>query len=97
MKISRENVEHIGRLAKLDLGEEEKEAFSHQLSSILTYMDQLKLVKTDGIIPTATVIDQTNVFREDEVRPSLSQEETLSNAPEALDGFLRVPKIISDR
>ena len=97
MKISRENVEHIGKLARLDLGEEEKEAFSHQLSSILTYMDQLKLVKTDGIIPTATVIDQTNVFREDEVRPSLSQGEALSNAPEAADGFLRVPKIISDR
>ncbi len=97
MRIDKEEVEHVARLARLDITESEKEAFSEQLSSILTYMEQLKGLDTEGVEPTATVLEQTNVFRADELRPSLPVEDALANAPESSGGFFTVPKIIEDR
>ncbi len=97
MKITKADVEHVAKLARLDITEAEKEAFSKQLSDILTYIEQLKVIETAGVEPTATVLDQTNVFREDEVRPCLSVEQALANAPDQVDGFFSVPKIIEDR
>jgi aspartyl-tRNA(Asn)/glutamyl-tRNA(Gln) amidotransferase subunit C len=97
MEISKEQVEHVARLARLEVSEEEKATFARQLSAILTYIDQLKEVETAGVEPTATVLPTDNVFREDEVRPSLSQEGALANAPDQADGFFRVPKILEDR
>ena len=97
MKISKEEVEHVAKLARLEITETEKEAFSQQLSGILTYMEQLKSVDTSGVEPTATVLEQTNVFREDQVRPSLPVGKALMNAPESEEGYFVVPKIIEDR
>ncbi len=97
MEISKEQVEHVARLARLEVSEEEKTTFARQLSGILTHMDQLKEVETAGVEPTATVLPTDNVFREDEVRPSLTQERALANAPDQADGFFRVPKILEDR
>jgi aspartyl-tRNA(Asn)/glutamyl-tRNA(Gln) amidotransferase subunit C len=97
MDISRQEVEHVARLARLELTDDEKLTFTRQLSSILTYMDQLKTVDTTGVEPTATVLPVTNVFREDEVQPSLSQEQALANAPDQSGGFFRVPRILEDR
>jgi aspartyl-tRNA(Asn)/glutamyl-tRNA(Gln) amidotransferase subunit C len=97
MDISRQEVEHVARLARLELTDDEKLTFTRQLSSILTYMDQLKTVDTTGVEPTATVLPVTNVFREDEVQPSLSQEHALANAPDQSGGFFRVPRILEDR
>ena len=97
MKISKQEVEHVAKLARLEITETEKEAFSQQLSSILTYMEQLKSVDASGVEPTATVLEQTNVFREDQVRPSLPVEKALMNAPESEEGHFVVPKIIEDR
>jgi len=97
VEISKEQVEHVAKLARLEVSEDEKAMFARQLSAILTYMDQLKEVDTEGVEPTATVLPTENVWREDAVRLSLAQEQALANAPEQADGFFRVPKIIEDR
>ena len=97
MKISLEDVEKVAKLARLDVSPAEKEAFAKQLSQILTHMETLKQYDTEGIEPTATVLGQVNVFREDVVRPSLTVDKALANAPEReADGFA-VPKIIEER
>jgi len=97
MEIGKEQVEHVAKLARLEVSENEKAMFARQLSAILTYMDQLKEVDTEGVEPTATVLPTENVFREDAVKPSLTQERALANAPDQADGFFRVPKILEDR
>ena len=97
MRISQEEVEHVGKLARLQLTEEEKNAFSDQLSKILTYMEELNTVDAQGVDQMVTVVNQSNVLRADEVRPSISQKTALGNAPAAIEGFFSVPKIISDR
>ena len=97
MEISKEQVEHVAKLARLEVSENEKAMFARQLSAILTYMDQLKEVDTEGVEPTATVLPTENVFREDAVKPSLTQERALANAPDQADGFFRVPKILEER
>ena len=97
MEISREQVERVAKLARLEVSEDEKTVFARQLSGILTHIDQLKELDTAGVEPTATVLPTDNVFRDDEVRPSLPQEQALANAPDQADGFFRVPKILEDR
>lgn len=96
MQISKQEVERVAKLARLEISEAEKEAFSKQLSAILTYMEQLRKLDTDGVEPTATVLAQTNVFRDDAVRPSLPPQKALANAPEQLEGHFVVPKIINE-
>src|SRR5256885_3763941 len=97
MEIGKEQAEQGAKLGGREVREEEKAMFARQLSAILTYMDQLKEVDTEGVEPTATVLPTENVWREDAVRPSLAQEQALANAPDQADGFFRVPKIIEDR
>lgn len=94
MKISRKEVEHVAKLARLELKEEEIEQFSHQLSAILEYMDQLNELNTDGVEPTSHVIAFTNVFREDAVKEGPWGRMRLSGAPEEENGHYRVPKVI---
>jgi len=94
MKITREEVEHVARLARLELTEEEKEQMRAQLDSILRYMEKLNELDTTAVEPTSHAIPMVNVMREDELRPSLPQEEALANAPDRQDVFFRVPRII---
>lgn len=95
MKITLQDVEKVAKLARLEVTTAEKEAFANQLSQILTHVETLKQYDTDGIEPTATVLGQVNVFRDDVIRPSLPVEKALANAPEReADGF-SVPKIIN--
>ena len=97
MEITLKEVEQVAKLARLELSEDEKAIFARQLSAILSYMDQLKTLDTGGVEPTATVLPTDNVFRDDQVRPSLPQEAALTNAPDQADGFFRVPRILEDR
>ncbi|MGH7228305.1 MAG: Asp-tRNA(Asn)/Glu-tRNA(Gln) amidotransferase subunit GatC [Nitrospiraceae bacterium] len=97
MRISKEEVERVAKLARLEITEAEKEVFGTHLSSILTYMDKLKTLNTERVEPTSTVLEQTNVLREDKVCPSLPAEKALANAPEQTDGFFVVPKILEER
>jgi aspartyl-tRNA(Asn)/glutamyl-tRNA(Gln) amidotransferase subunit C len=94
MKITKAEVEHVARLARLELTEEEKARMLAQLDSILRYMEKLNELDTRDVEPTSHVLPIVNVMREDELRPSLSQEEALANAPDRYDVFFRVPKII---
>ncbi len=94
MAISREEVLYIARLARLEFDEEKVEEFTHQLGRVLDYINKLSELDLTDVEPTYHVLDMVSVMREDEVKESLSQEEALSNAPDAKDGFFRVPKII---
>jgi aspartyl-tRNA(Asn)/glutamyl-tRNA(Gln) amidotransferase subunit C len=97
MEITKQDVEKVAKLARLELTEVEKTAFTRQLSQILTHVETLKQYDTAGVEPTATVLGQVNVFRADEVRPSLPVERAVANAPESTEGFFVVPKIIEER
>lgn len=94
MRIDRTQVEHIARLARLAISEEEKALFGTQLSTILDYIEKLNELDTAAVEPTAHVIDLTNVMRQDASRPSLPPEEALANAPDRTEQFYRVPRII---
>ncbi len=88
------DIEKVAKLASLELSEEEKVTFGNQLEQILTYMEQLNRLDTSGVEPTSHAIPIHNVFREDEVQPSLPQEEVLAIAPDQQDGHFKVPRII---
>ncbi|HHY46109.1 MAG TPA: Asp-tRNA(Asn)/Glu-tRNA(Gln) amidotransferase subunit GatC [Firmicutes bacterium] len=92
--MSRRDVEHVANLARLELDEGEKESFTRQLASIIEYADKLKQLDTDQVSPTAHPMPLRNVFREDEVRPSLPVEEALKNAPDRSGSFFKVPRIM---
>jgi aspartyl-tRNA(Asn)/glutamyl-tRNA(Gln) amidotransferase subunit C len=95
-KIMRKEVEHVARLARLELTEEEKERMTAQLDAILGYVDKLNQLDTSAVEPTTTAISMVSVLREDEVRPSLKQAEALANAPDREGVLFRVPRIIED-
>jgi aspartyl-tRNA(Asn)/glutamyl-tRNA(Gln) amidotransferase subunit C len=97
MKLSKEEVEHVAKLARLAVSEEEKEAFSRQLSEILTYIGKLNELDTSKVQPTSHVLDLSNVLRDDVIRESLSTTDVLANAPDRVNDFFRVPKIIEER
>ncbi len=88
------DVAHIARLARLELTDKEKELFGSQLNNILTHIEQLNRLDTSDIEPTSHVLEITNVLREDRLRPSQSQDEALSNAPDRSGDHYRVPRII---
>ncbi len=96
MKITLKEVEHVARLARLELTTGEKERMRAQIDSILSYIDKLNELDTSAVEPTSHVLPMTNVFREDEVMPSLSQEEVLVNAPDRHELFFRVPRILEE-
>ncbi|MHB1652693.1 MAG: Asp-tRNA(Asn)/Glu-tRNA(Gln) amidotransferase subunit GatC [Desulfitobacteriaceae bacterium] len=94
MKISRQEVEHVALLARLELTEQEMEMYTEQLNSILEYAAILEKLDTRDVQPTAHAVPIHNVLREDEVRESMGQEKALVNAPDSENGFFRVPKIV---
>ncbi len=94
MKVDKKDVEYVAALARIELGEQEKEIYSGQLSEILEFFDRLEEVDTDQVMPTSHVQDLVNALRPDESRPSLDVEEALQNAPDRADRFYQVPKIL---
>ena len=94
MKITKQEVEHVAHLARLELDEEAVERFAGQIGDILAYVDKLKQVDTDGVAPTSHAISLTNAFRQDEVRDHLGRDRSLGNAPEKDDGTFLVPRVI---
>lgn len=94
MKINRQDVETVALLSRLEMTPEEMEAYAGQLNAILDYADVLNKLDTKGVEPTAHVLPLKNVMRPDEVKPSLPRELALANAPEAEDGYFKVPKIM---
>jgi aspartyl-tRNA(Asn)/glutamyl-tRNA(Gln) amidotransferase subunit C len=94
--ITREDVEHVAELARLELTAAEKEQFIAQLNNILTYIEKLNELDTTDVEPTSHVIPMSNVFRDDEVRPSLDRAKVLHNAPQESHFFFKVPRIIEE-
>ncbi len=88
------SIEHLSRLARLSLSNEEKTLYESQLNSILQYMETLKGLDTAEVEPTSHVLSLDNVEREDTPRPCLEREDALLNAPDRTEKFYRVPKII---
>jgi len=94
MKISAKDVEHVALLSRLELSEQEIEEYCGSLNVILDYMELLNTLDTSNVEPTAHVLPIKNVFREDELKPSMDKELVLSNAPEEENGYFRVPRIL---
>lgn len=91
--ITIKDVEHVAKLAKLALTEEEKQLFAKQLADIVSYIDLLNELNVDNVEPMAQPIPMTNVMRKDEVLKEISREEMLAISPFEEDNFIRVPKI----
>ena len=91
--ITIKDVEHVAKLARLELTEEEKELYTKQLGDVLKYVDQMNEVDTANVKPMTQVIDFCNVMREDKVVQEISKEDLMANAPEEENGFFKVPKI----
>jgi len=94
MRITRKEVEHVATLARLKLDHEEIATFTAQMAAILSYVDKLSELDTEGIIPTSHAVPMENAFRPDEILPCLGTENALANAPDKVDGFFKVPKVI---
>jgi aspartyl-tRNA(Asn)/glutamyl-tRNA(Gln) amidotransferase subunit C len=94
--ISREEVAHLARLARLEVTDDELDAFAAQLDVILESMKALGEVDTDGVEPTSHAVPLVNVFREDQPQPSLPRDAVLSGAPDAAEERFRVPRILDE-
>ena len=92
--ITKKEVEYVAKLAKLEFDEREKEEFTSQLNSILDYFRKLNELDTEKVEPTAYVISMPNLLNEDEVKPSLPQNEALANSKYVKKGYFKVPKIM---
>lgn len=96
MGLDRAAVDHVARLARLDLTEDERERMQKELTVILGHADKIQALDLDGVPATSHALELCNVLRPDEARPSLPVEEALANAPASEDGRFRVPRIIED-
>jgi len=94
--ITIKEVEHVAKLARLELTEDEKTQFLEQLNKIIGYFNQLNEVNTEGIEPMAHSVPIVNVMREDIAVDANLREEILNNAPQEENGYFRVPKITED-
>ncbi|KKW62102.1 glutamyl-tRNA amidotransferase [Mycolicibacterium elephantis] len=95
-KISRDEVAHLARLARLALTDDELDSFAGQLDAIIGHVSQIQAVDVTGVAPTDNPLKDINVFRPDKVQPSLSQGEALAAAPKAVDGRFGVPRILGE-
>ncbi len=95
MKIDEKMIRHLETLARIDLTDEERTRLSEQLDRIIEYVEQLREIDTDDIVPTSAVVHQEqSALRPDELRPGLDREVILGQAPDAKGGFFRVPKVV---
>ena len=94
MKVTAKDVEHVAKLARLGLSDEEKALFTEQLSNILDYAEKINGLDTGKVQPTSHAIPMKNVFREDKVVPCENTSEIIANAPASEDDMFSVPKIL---
>jgi aspartyl-tRNA(Asn)/glutamyl-tRNA(Gln) amidotransferase subunit C len=96
MSISRQDIEKVALLARLQLTDDELATITSELAQIVGYVDQLGEVNTDGVEPMAHAVEVANVFRDDIVTPSLPREEALANAPHHDDRGYLVPPVLGE-
>jgi len=97
MAVNKQDVEKIAELARLKFTDKELENFTPQMNEILSYMDKLNELDTENVNPLSHPVEQTNVFREDKLKPSISTENALKNAPSKDEHHFKVPKVIGDK
>jgi aspartyl-tRNA synthetase len=95
-KITREEVDHVAKLARLKLSDSEAEQYKGDLNSILDYVDTLRELNTDNVPPMSHVLDIKNVWRDDKPKKDKDTESLLKNAPSREKDFFKVPKILED-
>ena len=94
--ITIKDVEHVAKLARMSLSEEEKTMFTEQLGNILEYINELNELDTENVEPMAHPVPASNIMREDKVSQEFTTDDMLSNAPQEEDGYYRVPKITDE-
>jgi aspartyl-tRNA(Asn)/glutamyl-tRNA(Gln) amidotransferase subunit C len=95
-QISRDEVAHLARLARLALTDSELDSFAGQLDAILGHVSQIQAVDVTGVEATDNPLSSVNVFRRDDPQPSLPQDDALAGAPNAVDGRFAVPRILGE-
>lgn len=96
MKISRDDIKTIARLSRLEVSEENMPQLEKELSDILSYVEQLNELDLDGVETMAHAVPLQNVLREDQVKPSIDHDKTLSTAPVEDDGYFAVPRVVQN-
>jgi aspartyl-tRNA(Asn)/glutamyl-tRNA(Gln) amidotransferase subunit C len=94
MKITEEIVDHIAHLARLEFEGEKKEAIRQDLENIISFMDKLSEVDTEGVEPLIFMTEEYNKLRDDEAVVTISQDEALKNAPKKDSDYFRIPKVL---
>jgi aspartyl-tRNA(Asn)/glutamyl-tRNA(Gln) amidotransferase subunit C len=94
MGITRETLDKIAHLARLEFAEKDADKILKDMNSILAFVDKLNEVDTEGVEPITSMSHEINAFREDEVKPHLSHESALVNAPKKDEEYFRVPKVL---
>ena len=94
MSVTVQDVAYIAELARLRFSEPEMEKMTSELNAILHYVEKLNEIDTEGVEPLSSIHDQVNVLRDDEKRGSISNDDALMNAPDRVERFFRVPKVI---
>jgi len=94
MKIDREALDKIAHLARLEFDEKDAEKMMQDMSNIVSWMEKLNEVDTEGVEPLTTMSHEVNAFREDKAIQELSSEEALMNAPKTDSGYFLVPKVL---
>jgi aspartyl-tRNA(Asn)/glutamyl-tRNA(Gln) amidotransferase subunit C len=94
MQITPDLIKYLEKLARITLSEDEEKKVGNELQDILTYIDMLNELDTDGVEAMSHCFPVTNIMRKDEVQPSMSADEIVANAPESQDGCFVVPKTV---
>lgn len=94
MSITRQDIDHVAKLARLALTEEERQLFTGQMGAILAYVETLNELNTDDVQPTSHAVPMQNAFRPDVVAPSIGHDRALANAPDTNETYFRVPPVI---
>jgi aspartyl-tRNA(Asn)/glutamyl-tRNA(Gln) amidotransferase subunit C len=95
-RLTRDDVAHVARLARLQLTDEELDLFTGQLAAVLEHAQDVEALDVAGVPPTAHPYELVNVLRPDEIRPSLDRDEVLAAAPSVEDGRFRIPPILGE-
>ena len=96
MKVTQQDLDTVASLSRLRISDEERGAVLAQLDKFLTYVENLQQLDTSNVEPTTYALPMKNVFRADEVKPSLDRELALSNAPLKEDGYFKVPRVLEE-
>ena len=96
MKITEHDIKTVASLSRLRIRDEEAQEVTAQLDKFLTYVENLQTIDTTNIEPTTYALPMQNVFRADEVKPSLERDLALSNAPLAEEGYFKVPRVLEE-